>query len=194
MNKQMEVQKKQAIDKLNDGDKCMSGMQGLLDILIPQVYGKMRGPIECKIQSFASVDNARHGHSILKSHLKWLRDLINNLLTPRPEMFNILSRSAEKLIHTVDDELAERIGRLSDMEKMRIQKRFELILQNTCGNRIEELKRQIDGLCPCCGGMGRIPYGCGIPDCEEYDLCPVCHWEKIADVLKGKTRRVDESA
>ncbi|MCK4667270.1 hypothetical protein KAU33_11000, partial [Candidatus Dependentiae bacterium] len=79
-------------------------------------------------------------------------------------------------------------------ERMALEKEFEQILQNTLQNQIEELKRHIDGMCPCCGGMGRTLWGQGIPDGEDYDLCPVCNWEKISDVLKGNIKRIDIKA
>ena len=193
MNYHEKVQKSKALKTLEYAEEGAKGVQQLLDVLVPQVYGK-RSPINCIIQSFQTVDNARIGNSVLRTHLKWLKDFIKNIFDPRPEMFNILSRSAEMLFNEVHGCLAERIGRLTEREQEILKERFERILRSTLGNRIDELKRQIDGICPCCGGMGRVPYGSGIPDYEEYDLCPVCHWEKIADVLKGKTRRVDESA
>lgn len=186
-----EEKKAKAFEKLAEAEKCANRINDIVKILIPQVYGQSSDPIKCEIPSFQTVDNARIGLNGIYRMIGWLRGFVKNLLEPGPETYNLKNRTVKMLLNAVN---ASMQAPMALSERMALEKEFEQILQNTLQDQIEELRRHINGMCECCGGMGRVPYGSGIPDGEDYDLCPVCNWEKIADVLKGKIKRIDIKA
>ncbi|MCK4640612.1 MAG: hypothetical protein KAU06_04680, partial [Candidatus Marinimicrobia bacterium] len=97
-----EEKKAKAFEKLADAEKFLNGIQGLMDILIPQVYGHSIGPIKCDIPSFQTVDNARIGHNVIRRHLAWLRGFVKNLLEPEPETYNLKNRTVKMLLNAVN--------------------------------------------------------------------------------------------